>query len=582
LIDSSPEEMQQKLEQLQKENEQLQHTLAASEKQLTFLQKHTKATAALLQETNDKLRFFHEQKRLEDLSKSDFLANMSHEIRTPLNIILGMAHLLSETQLTTAQHQYLNSLSVTGKQLMEILNNILEFSRIEAGKVTFEPEPFSLQRIINQIEASALPLCLPKQLEFVVDHDPLLIMERVGDSLKIFQILLNLINNAVKFTQTGSITLTITENSEQNENIILLVKDTGAGISRDQQKIIFDRFTQANDSLSQQHRGAGLGLAISQKLTEAMGGKLTVASRFGHGSTFSCSLPLPQVIASERTKIRFSTQLVLPENFPQLKILAVDDIKENLDVLKVYLKDYPVEVHTAENGQVALQRLQQESYDLILMDIRMPVMDGITATKTIRNKEIGANTPAVVLAITAHAFQEQKNKFLKLGFDGVLTKPFFKRDLIQALFKYTNKQEIIPPPIEMGNKAIGYCLENEKAEDIPESLMELLPQIFQTIDEDLNVIKKALGDQEYTVVYSTCHALTGVCGMFGFKRLSTLITDLSSNVKAKNYILAEELISALEMYLSQLQKPQQNKLTSYSDTYVPGEGQLFSNQHRGG
>ncbi|BHH85139.1 hypothetical protein LA52FAK_34280 [Desulforhopalus sp. 52FAK] len=572
--------MRQRIKQLQKEKEQLLQDLDASQKQIAFLQKHTKATSALLQETNDKLRFFHEQKRLEDLSKSDFLANMSHEIRTPLNIILGMAHLLSETQLTSAQNQYLNSLSVTGKQLMEILNNILEFSRIEAGKVTFEPEPFSLQRIINQIEASALPLCLPKQLEFVVEHDPLLIMERVGDSLKIFQILLNLINNAVKFTQSGSITLTIEENMEKDENLTLQVKDTGSGISRDQQKIIFDRFTQANESLSEQHRGAGLGLAISQKLTEAMGGKLTVTSRFGHGAIFSCSLPLPQVIASERPKIRFSTQIILPENFPQLKILAVDDIKENLDVLKVYVKDYPVEVHTAENGQVALQQLQKERYDLILMDIRMPVMDGITATKTIRSKETRSDTPAVVLAITAHAFQEQKNKFLKLGFDGVLTKPFFKRDLIQALFKYTNKQEIVPPPTELGNKAIGYCLENEKAEDIPESLMELLPQIFQTVEADLISIKKALKNQEYTVIYSTCHALTGVCGMFGFKRLATLISDLSSNVKAKNHILAKELISALEMYVSQLQTPQQNKPISDSNTYVPDEAPLFSSQHR--
>ena len=577
--DNSPIAMQEKIDQLERECAQMRQELKSAEKQINFQQKHTEATALLLQDTNDKLRFFHEQKRLENLSKSDFLANMSHEIRTPLNIILGMAHLLAETPLTTPQHQYLNSLRVTGKQLMEILNNILEFSRIEAGKIAFEPEPFSLQRIINQIETSALPLCLPKRLEFVVDHNPLLVMERVGDSLKIFQILLNLVNNAVKFTKSGNITLTIEENELPNENIILRVKDTGSGISKDQQKVIFDRFTQANESLSQQHRGAGLGLAISQKLTEAMGGSLTVDSRFGHGSIFSCSLPLPQVIASERPKIRFSTQLILPENFPQLRVLAVDDIQDNLEVIKVYLKDYPVDIHTAKNGQDALQQLEDETFDLILMDIRMPVMDGITATKTIRRKEHGTSNSAVILAITAHAFQEQKNKFLKLGFDGVLTKPFFKRDLIQALFKYTNKQEIVPPPSEMGNKAIGYCLENEIEEDIPQNMTELLPQIFQTIATDLDVIKKSLTDQEYPLLYSTCHALTGVCGMFGFRRLATLITDLSRNVKAHNYILADELITALEIYLSQLQKPQQNTTISDSDTYALDGDPLFSSQH---
>jgi len=561
LDDNNPIEMQDKIDQLEKECSQLRHNLSAAEKQVHSLQKHTKATAALLQETNDKLRFFHEQKRLEDLSKSDFLANMSHEIRTPLNIILGMAHLLEETLLTSPQLQYLNSLRVTGQQLMEILNNILEFSRIEAGKITFEPEPFSLQKIINQIETSALPLCLPKRLEFVVNHDPLLIMERVGDSLKIFQILLNLVNNAVKFTKSGTITLTIEENEDLKENLILSVQDTGSGISRDQQKIIFDRFTQANESFSEQHRGAGLGLAISQKLTETMGGNLTVRSRFGHGSTFTCSLPLPQVIASERPKIRFSTQLILPENFPQLRVLAVDDIKENLEVIKVYLKDYPIDIHTAQNGQDALLKLEAGIFDMILMDIRMPVMDGITATKTIRKKEKGTSNPAIIIAITAHAFQEQTNKFLKLGFDGVLTKPFSKRDLIQALVRYTTKQMVELPPSEMGNKAIGYCLENEKAEDIPETLTEFLPQIFQTITTDFSVIKEALADKKYPDVYSTCHALTGVCGMFGFRRLATLFADLSRNVKAQNYILADELITTLEMYLSQLQKPQQITIT---------------------
>jgi len=556
LDDNNQRELQDKIDLLEKECTLLRHNLGAAEKQITSLQKHTTATAALLQETNDKLRFFHEQKCREDLSKSDFLANMSHEIRTPLNIILGMAHLLEETPLTTPQLQYLNSLRVTGQQLMEILNNILEFSRIEAGKIAFEPEPFSLQKIINQIEASALPLCLPKRLEFVVNYDPLLVMERVGDSLKIFQILLNLVNNAVKFTKSGTITLSIEENPDQKENLILRVQDTGIGISKDQQKIIFDRFTQANESLSEQHGGAGLGLAISQKLTETMGGSLTVNSRFGHGSMFTCSLPLPQVMASERPKIRFNTQLILPENFPQLRVLAVDDIKENLEVIQLYLKDYPIDIHTAQDGQDALQKIDAGTFDMVLMDIRMPVTDGITATKTIRKKEKGTGDPAIIIAITAHAFQEQTNKFLKLGFDGVLTKPFSKRDLIQALVRYTSKQLVELPPSELGNKAIGYCLENEKADDIPESLTELLPQIFQTITTDFNVIKKALVDKNHPVVYSTCHALTGVCGMFGFRRLARLFADLSSNVKAQNYILAEELIAALEMYLLQLQKPQ--------------------------
>ncbi len=284
---------QKRIDELQKECTFLRRKIDRLTKQQINQEKIDDINRHLLKQTNEKLLEYHDQVRLENLSKSDFLANMSHEIRTPLNIILGMANLLVDTDLNETQSQYLSSLRLTGRQLMEILNNILEFSRIEAGKITIDPEPFTLQKIINQIEASALPLCLQKKLGFFVEHDPLLVMERVGDSLKIFQILLNLVNNAVKFTKSGHVTLEIKEDWTFSGDLILNVIDTGIGISKDHQKIVFGRFTQANDSLSQQHGGAGLGLAISQKLTEVMGGKLSVKSELGKGSVFSCRLPLP-------------------------------------------------------------------------------------------------------------------------------------------------------------------------------------------------------------------------------------------------------------------------------------------------
>ena len=201
--------LQERIRNLEKECAYLNRKLKRMTQQQLRQERIDDINRHLLKQTNLKLLRYHERTRAENTSKSDFLANMSHEIRTPLNIILGMANLLAETPLSKDQSQYLSSLRVTGRQLMEILNNILEFSRIESGKISYQPEPFSLQRILNQIEASALPLCMQKGIQFTVKQDSLLVMERVGDSLKIFQILLNLINNAIKFTQKGTITLRI-------------------------------------------------------------------------------------------------------------------------------------------------------------------------------------------------------------------------------------------------------------------------------------------------------------------------------------------------------------------------------------
>jgi two-component system, sensor histidine kinase len=510
-----------------------------------------------LKQTNEKLRRFHEQARLENLAKSDFLANMSHEIRTPLNIIIGMANLLADTPLTQIQSQYLHSLRITGRQLLEILNNILEFSRIEAGRVEIEPEPFSLHEVITQIETSALPLCLQKNLSFSVNFDPLLVMERVGDQVKIFQILLNLVNNAVKFTPKGTVTLHIHEDYQRPDHLILSVIDSGIGIALDKQKVIFDRFTQAHDSLAQHFGGTGLGLAISKKLSEAMGGKLSVRSAPGRGATFSCRLPLPTAPPKERYLLRKDRSDVEPNEFPSLRLLVVDDIAENINVIRAYLKGYPVEIEGAENGQEALDWLTRSTFNIILMDVRMPVMDGVTATREIRRREEKSrNEPAQnILAITAHAFQEQKAHFLEAGFNGVLTKPFFKRELIQALLKcHGDKHPGKRPLRELGNKAFGHCFEQEMIAEIPENLQPLLPEILFNISKNLHLVQELFNRGDYLALSEQTHTLKGLAGMYGFHQLATLLSEFTDSVLTGKTPVAVSLLKSLECYLDRLRQ----------------------------
>ena len=530
----------------------LEHRLERMRTQQVRQKRIDDSNRHLLKRTNERLQRCHIEAERRSNSKSDFLANMSHEIRTPLNIILGMAALLADTPLDKTQTQYLNSLRVTGRQLLEIINNVLEFSRIDAGMVAFEPEPFSLEKIIAQLEASIVPLCVQKDLHYEVRHPPELVMERIGDPIKIYQILLNLINNAVKFTAVGSIVLEIAEDDEIPGNLRLSIRDTGIGISAEHQKIIFDRFVQVHDLTSRALSGSGLGLAISRRLTDAMGGRLTVDSRQGAGATFVCSLPLPAVPPDERGHIRLDASPLMPQHFPELKALIVDDIRENAEVVKVYLKDYPIRTEVAENGEEALDRLESGTFDIILMDIRMPVMDGLTATELIRRRELQGLLPRqTVLAITAHAFQEQKKRIVESGFDGVLSKPFFKRDLLQAIYRHVVMKKSEVPPF-LGNKALGFCLERERPQEVPAELHDLVPVVLASIADDLAAMGRAMRQGDIDELRGKAHALRGVAGMYGFEELASLVQELSRTVKAGDRLVAGELLAALQHYLARL------------------------------
>lgn len=377
------------------------------------------------------------KERAEQLAqaKSDFLAVMSHEIRTPMHGMLGIAEVLSTTNLDPKQKMLLEHLRGAGEYLSQLLNNILDFSKIEAEKLLLNEGPFSLADLVREIVDMFTLQASKKGVEFLVIFPDNAAPHWRGDSHRLKQVLINLLGNAFKFTEQGSIRLevNIVGHDHDQSRFNFRVIDTGPGISSAQVSTIFDPFTQETPSVSQIYGGSGLGLAISKRLVEAMGGTLAVESRVGHGSEFSFELPLAPadhiVLPAAATHQPDENAALLP-----VRILLADDSHFNRIVVREFLAGTPCTIDEAENGRDAVQMYQDECHDIVLMDMHMPEMNGIDAVRRIRAWEAEQQcNPAMIIMLTASVFDNDRVAVMAAGCNELLTKPVHKATLMNLL-----------------------------------------------------------------------------------------------------------------------------------------------------
>jgi signal transduction histidine kinase/DNA-binding response OmpR family regulator len=450
------------------------------------------------------------------LARDSFLANMSHEIRTPLNAIIGFTELLSKTKLDGVQQDYLESVQIAGENLLLIINDILDVSKIESGNLTIDAEPFNLKKTLKHIY-NLLKVKVPKEVEFNLFLDADMPDTVIGDQGRLNQILVNLIGNALKFTKEGDVTVSVKKVDETADNYSLRfsVKDTGIGIPEDKHKTIFERFTQAEESTTRTYGGTGLGLNIVKQLIELHNAEIHVKSKQGWGSEFFFVLTYKKA-NNNGIEVKGS----LENNLGKLKILLCEDNVLNQKLAKSVIHNFGFELDIANNGEEGIDLLSKNKYDLVLMDLQMPIKDGFQTSQYIRNE---MNLTIPIVAMTAHSLIGEQERCYKAGMNAYVPKPFKQALLLKAI------KTVLRKDIPKQYKDIDFSFLDEMACGDPDFRKEMITLFVEKTPNQVIQLKEAFNGRDSETVRKLAHNMKSSLDIFMLEDLSNCVTAIEKD-----------------------------------------------------